>query len=196
MGGSYGNILAIRTTREAMVAALGNDPAYLATFGHTVVVFSESAAVDTMSRALEISRLVKCDIIGFAVVDDDLLGCVLCRGGQAVAEVTVPAIEDYMGISADELELMAEAMGEAAPGAGNTDDPAGFVNGVARGDLRGALAILSDDYGDDDHIAATDRHRALLQALELPTATAGWDYYRFDAGIEGFEGEARQVASS
>ena len=193
MGGSYGNILAIGATGDGIVEALGNDPAYLASFDGAVAVFSEAAVMDTMSRAIEISALVAGDIIGFSVFDDDVLGCVLCRAGEVIAEVTVPSLEDYAGISADELELMAEAFGEAAPGAGNVDDPVGFVNGVGRGDARQALGVLGDDYG-GDRVVATERHRDLLAALALPTAIAGWDYYQFEAGIDGFEGDAQLVS--
>lgn len=158
MGGSYGHILALGLTSESVVVALGNDPAYLASFGDAVAIFSEGAAVDTVSRAVEMSALVAGDIVGFSVFDDDVLGCALCRCGEVVAEVTVPTMDDHAGISADELELMAEVLGEAAPGAGNTDDVAGFVNGVGRGDARQALDVLDEDYG-GDQISATERHR-------------------------------------
>jgi len=192
MGGSYGHLLGIGLRRQALVDVLGDDPAYVASFGDVIALFSEAAAIDTLSRAVELSALVDGDIVAFSVFDDDVLACGLCRHGQVVAEVTVPSLEDYVGISADELELMAEFMGEAPPGAGNADDPLGFVHGVGRGDVRQALAVLSDAYG-EDRVFATDRHRDLLAALELPTAIAGWDYFQFEAGIEGFEGEAHRA---
>jgi|GEM_PF-5365228 len=185
MGASDGQLLALGASRADIVEALGNEPAYLASLETSTVIFSRTAAMDPHGAAVELSRLLPNDVLAFFVHDDDILACALCRGGETIAEVSVPTVEEYAGIDADELELMAEYLDEDVPSEGSQNDPTGFVMGVGTGDLKQALHVLSDEGLRE---MATDRYRDLLAALELPTAIAGWSYYAFEQGIDGFEG--------
>ena len=193
MGGSYGHVLAIGCSRDEVAEVVGNDPTYLATFDDVIAIFSQAAVEDTMSRCIELSAQLDGDCVGFFVFDDDVLACVHCRSGDALAEVTVPTMAEYAGIDEDELALMAEMFDEDQPTAGSTDDPVAFVTGLGRGDQQRAIAVLGTDFGGGDHVSATARHRELLEALELPTSVAGWDYYAIEADGQGFEGEASLV---
>ncbi len=188
MGDTYGHVIALTTSVEAVSRALGNEPAFISAIDDTVLVFSEGAVSDSETVAAELSAATNTTVVGFSVLDDVVLAGALCQHGEIIASVAVPTLDDYVGIDADELELMAEYLGESVPDAGSTSEPTSFVMGVGATDPRRALVVLSDSYDNGAPVSATNRHRDLLAALGLPEAAAGWDYYRFENGTAGFEG--------
>jgi len=183
MGGSYGHMLVVGATAQTIASAFDKDPAYLIPFQDSVAVFTEFAAADAESAAIELSSRVAATVFAFAVLDDDVLAGGVCRAGETVAQFMVPTLEEYHGIDHDEMELMGEYLGEETPGAGTESDPVGFVLAADSGDPRAARKVL-----ERTGVTATERHAELLDALGLPSAIAGWDFDSIAPDVSGFTG--------
>jgi hypothetical protein len=164
MGSTYANVTVVGTTGGDVVAALGEDPAFVADAGDgNVVVFAAADEMDGFSAGITARRLSTAlgrPALEVAVFDEDLLTYQVCVDGESVAE----------GVSPPEI---AEAMGEVdVP----RPDAAALVAALGRGAVDEARAVLGGSY-----VFATDRHTRLAEALGLPSwaSSHGFEYLDF-----------------
>ncbi|MCP3938112.1 MAG: hypothetical protein GY708_22425 [Actinomycetia bacterium] len=185
MGGSYEHLLALETSAAETAELLAGQDGWIAGDGATVAVFvrSESLA-DPSILTSSVSTLLNTPVLRFSVFDDDVLTCELWREGELVADVSVPDMFEY----ADTPEELAMLGIDVATS--ETSGPEPFVNVLARGERAQALALLTDpaDALGTTRVYATDLHRELLKALDLPTFAVGWDFFGLEAVGDQYEG--------
>lgn len=185
MGSTYENLIALRASREAVVAALGAEPALVAgPVNGAVVVFHDDSGLQPPHRvAGPLSTALRGTVLWFGVFHDDALACQVWRDGALVAEATMPDPGDWFGLGAefgDEIQEAAERLGVPSTEQEGID---ALINILQPEDP----ALVRDVLGGDVAVA-TERHRLLLAALGLPTFSAGWGRrYLLAAGTD-YEG--------
>jgi hypothetical protein len=89
----------------------------------------------------------------------------------------VPDPAEYFGFDAEVLADLDPALLEelgASPAGGTTTaptEPGELVAALGRGDADATREALTNDF-----VFATERHQALVQALDLSSAAVGWGY--------------------
>jgi hypothetical protein len=134
-------------------------------------VFAEADDIEPNTGAA-LSEALGCKAFTAVVHDDDLLMMEIHDSGQRLIGCAVPDPELVFGPGADVGELDSQP---PAPGV--------FVDALGRGDAGAVQAALEQDF-----IFASDRHRALAEALGLPTYAVGWGFNYLSAEVEAFDG--------
>jgi hypothetical protein len=139
----------------------------LAIEGDVVAVF---CAVDEEQDAMvePVTQRLGCVAVRSTVHDDDLLLIEVWSSGSSVGQWVVPDPSVVFG---------GESMG---PGFGSC---AGLVDAIGRGD-----SVVVEAAWAADEVFATDRHRHVLQALGLPSWSAGWGFRYLSEYGEDFAG--------
>lgn len=183
MGSTYGNFVVVGASQDAVIAALGDESAFVAAeSGGAVAVFPVGEAPSSGER---LSAELRAPIVGAIVYDDDIFSLTTYVQGELVDEVTVPDPAAHFGV--DVQDLVESGLDPAEIGLGDSlgHDPERVVGALGRGDADRLRAALSDD---DSSIFASDRHAAVLEALGLPADAAGWGYHYLQKDPELFNG--------
>ena len=160
MGNFYGN-MTLRTEDKAAVvdtlSSLRRDAYVVAALGYTVVYDKEELNASRVKKLLlDLTKHFACVGFGVAVADDDVLEYYLAEGGRLVDEYDSNPGYDT---------------GRAQPPRGG--DPARLCAALGRvGQEETVRAILHDL----SPVFELDRHRALIEALDLPTAALGMGF--------------------
>jgi hypothetical protein len=186
MGSSYLNLTVVGATADAVIGALGDTVALVATEREgAVAVFPADEMAPVLGRRL--SAALAAPVVVAMVFDDDVLNLSTWVDGELADELCVPDPAVVFGpemadMAAQAAAEMAEfgdladmgidlaAMG-ALPGASPGHDAQRLVDLLGRGDAAAVGQALAKD-----QTFASDRHFEVAAALGLPTAVAGWGY--------------------
>jgi hypothetical protein len=184
MGSFYGNVTVLGVQLDALRMAAPK-PAFAAVQGGDVVLFALADDEGSPVTGAELSSKLGCVAFSAGVHDDDIFFFEVYRDGKLLAAGAVPDPREYFGIDDDMLADFDSEMPEAAGVAGPTasPDPSAVVEALGRGDESAFRAALEGDF-----VFATDRHRAVTQALGLPTAAVGWGHRYLASDRSGYSG--------
>jgi hypothetical protein len=174
VGASYGNVIVIGSSQEAVANACSR-PAFIGSQDGFVLLFCEGDDHLDDPTLGSLSEKLGCVTLNASVQDSDMLAFQLYARGELMTEGVVP---DPAMIYGDEF---GEEFGEPAPVA----DPGVLVSILGSGSVEAVEEALSSD----EYFMAEDRHRALLLALGLPSAPAMVGYRYLDWEEEtGYDG--------
>lgn len=177
MGTTYANVTVLGADHDAVVAALGESPAFVtATEAGMTVVFAasdeEAARFGEGETAAALSAACDCRALEISVFEDELLQYRLYNRG----------VEADVGVVATPRALeLAEMAGGTLPEA----DAARLVARLGRGNEALAGRALSSA---EPLERASDRHVWLVEALDLPRCAAGWGYRFLISFPDNFDG--------
>ena len=175
MGNFYANLTVVGPDESAVIAALGSHPAFVApTNEKATVVFHADEEETLPSLGQELSRTLSASVLGVTVHDDDFLGVLLWVDGDVVYETTVPDPAEYFDMPPGAL---------TGTPSDHRHDSGVLVSALGRGERAAVDEVLGGDY-----VFATERHRALTNALALPVTAVGWGYRYLQEDLERFVG--------
>lgn len=177
MASTYANVTVLGAGPARVVAALGDERAFVADApdGATVVFAAadeEAYAFGEGLTAAALSAACRCLALEVSVFEEQILQYRLFRDGEQVDIGIVPT-------------PLARQMAEMAGGTLPEPDAARLVDRLGQGDPAEARAALDPD---GDLLLATDRHTALARALGVPTCAVGWGYLAVAPDPDAFTG--------
>lgn len=184
VGAFYSNLVVVGSNGDEVLAALAGTTALCSTGeAEPIAVFPDDGDGMIDSAAAALSARIDANILAATVHDDDLLICSVWRNGEVVAQAIVPDPAVVFDFDPSDVEGFDDAVG--APGVAPTvESVEAVVDAIGRGDRARAIEVLTDDYA-----LATERHRDLLAALDLPTFPAGWGHrYLNGSDSDGYDG--------
>jgi hypothetical protein len=172
VGSFYGNVTLLGTD----IAAAGNAvprPAFLLAEGDDVVVFAELDDEGAPESGQQLSAALNCLAFSAGVHDDDIFFFEVHSRGEKVLQGAIPDPAEYFGdeMMAELSAAMPELSAMDTPATGAAVDPAALVDVLGRGDVGALQQALESDF-----VFATERHRAIVSALGLPSDAVGWGY--------------------
>jgi hypothetical protein len=135
-----------------------------------------------------LSAELDCLAVSIAVHDDDILMLEVHDRGESVISGAVPDPSAYFGVDPEMFADFDPAMLDGSESAGVTHpgglpDAAAVVGAVGRGDVETVRDAL-----DGDFVFATERHQALVSALELEASAVGWGFRYLSTDPSGYSG--------
>jgi hypothetical protein len=187
VGNFYSNVTLLGASLEA-VRAVSPRPALLFVDGDAVVVFAEADDEGVPRSGEALSAALGCIAVSVGVHDDDILFVEVHDSGEFVLGGAVPDPEIYFGVDAvtpgghdpSTLEGLAPA---GSPDLGGAPDAAALVAAVGRGDIGRTREAIEADF-----VFASERHRVLASALDLPIGAVGWGYRYLSADGKSYSG--------
>ena len=122
-----------------------------------------------------LSGSLGCATFSAGVHDDDIFFFEIHRDGELLVAGAVPDPAEYFDLG-DEFD---DDQREPQPPL----DPSAVVGALGRGDVERVRAALSGHV-----VFASERHRALAEALGLPTEPVGWGYRYLGTEPEAWDG--------
>lgn len=187
MGSFYANVTLLGTELDA-VQRVAPRPAFLLASGGAVVVFAEADDDGAPQSGRRLSAELDCLAVSIAVHDDDILMLEVHDRGESVISGAIPDPSAYLGV---DPEMSADVDPTMLDGSrsgdmtrpGGPPDAAALVGAVRRGDVEAVRDAL-----DRDFVFATERHRALVSALELEASAVGWGFRYLSTDPSGYPG--------
>src|SRR5687767_7795954 len=143
MGSTYGNFVVVGAARDAVIAALGDEPSFVGPERDGAVVVFPAGEDSSSGRRL--SAELGAPIVGAVVFDDDIFSLTTYVLGELVDEVTLPDPAAYFGVDAQDLVdsgVDPAELGGGSPG----HDPVRVAGAVGRGGADRLQAALGDDF--------------------------------------------------
>jgi hypothetical protein len=167
MGISYSHLVLFGPDQEAICAAVADRQAAVSPSidGFTLLADLEFDSLDTAANlgfCSELSKMLSCPAILISEYDDDVLCYVLIEEGS---------IFDHYNSSPDYFDFQARNSPPRGPEGG---DAVHLCTVLKRPDAAAIVAAILRD--PDLQLSATDRHRKLAGALNMPSFCVGFGY--------------------
>jgi hypothetical protein len=174
MGNFYVNVTLV-DVRADEVRRKAPRPSFVAFDGADAVVFAAADDAGAPVTGAGLTHALGCAGISIGVHDDDILFWEVHRQGETLATGAVPDPAEYFGVDLADLDALdgdGLDLGDLGLDEDEEVDPAAdLVAALGRGDVDAVRQALAAD-----QVFATDRHVALVEALQLPRAAVGWGH--------------------